>query len=650
MKNTIHVAIQNGVRFLAHKQESDGSFMCLTSTIFDDYSNATVVPAIVPANIVLSSLAHIEETETVHDIKKRVAGFLLTQRGAFWSFNYWYKNTKEYTEIPYPDDLDDTFCALAALYEYDAKLFDGEAMGKIVTMLTMAEDREGGPYNMCLIPKTNGADWKDIDLVVNSNIAYFLYLQDVEVPNLTAFIETSIEEDDYEFPYNTIYPGIYFISRFYKGAKSEHMINLILSKKESDGKWENPLRTALAISALLNLSNGTLWKELGDSIHYIQDTQSKDGSWGSYAFFYQMKREEKTLYAGSESITTAFCIEALNKFQQAEAAHESKNNEAHNSSLGPVLSVKQQYICKAIEERAKKRFAELTPELKTYSLFILSKMIEGDTQKEIILLADWFRQSLGILGNNIQDELIIELGLSNVYGWIAYTIYDDFLDNEGAPNMLSTANVCLRESFAILGHIFPNNFEFTQFYREIFDTIDGANAWETTHCRINSSNKEIHIPEYVDYAQLANRSLGHAINPVAILYKLRYRIDSEESKHVLEFFKHYLIARQLNDDAHDWQEDYARGQISAVVTEIIRDTNNTSTSIKEMEQVFWSKTILSVCQKIIEHITLAKESLSKVSIIEQPQHLLKLLTPIEQSVTHTIESREETQKFIFNFS
>lgn len=308
--------IDRGVGFLAREQQPDGSFFCLVSTMFDDYSRAMIVPAIVPTNIVLSSLIRFPETEEISRIKCRAAKFLLTEKSEYWSFNYWFRGSDWYAKEPYPDDLDDTCCALAALYEYDATFFDHDALSKIVTMLASAEKKEGGPYDMWLVPPEGRTRWNDTDLVVNSNVGFFLSLVGINLPNLNAFIEQSIDRASYEFPYNTIYPAIYFISRFYAGERAEQMIELLLAKQESDGKWENPLRTALALTALINFSGNRFLESLERGVAYLKTAQQADGSWPASSFFFQMKTPEKTLYAGSASTTTALCVEALGRCRE----------------------------------------------------------------------------------------------------------------------------------------------------------------------------------------------------------------------------------------------------------------------------------------------------------------------------------------------
>jgi hypothetical protein len=643
MNNTLHKEIDKGIQFLAHEQKRDGSFLCLVSTKFDDYRNAETVPAIVPTNIVLSSLVHIDRTDTVNNITKKSADFLISEKSGYWSFNYWFRKSLWYKKEPYPDDLDDTFCALAALYEYQPELFDGEVMAKIVTMLTSAEKAEGGPYDMWLVPPEGRKTWNDTDLVVNSNIAFFLSLQDIALPNLTAFIEKSIEDKKYEFPYNTIYPAIYFISRFYKKRKKKHMVDLLLSLQEADGKWENPLRTALAISALINFSGGRYREQLEKGILYLQKTQANDGSWKPFSFYFQMRTKEKTLYAGSSSITTALCIEAMDKWSKCEHAHGKAKVASLEVAVktSPKGSKTEEQIYKAIVTTVKRRFSVCDTELRRESTITITKTLKGDVDKQIVLLPYFFRLSLGDLGRNITDEMIITLGAANMFGWMAYTIYDDFLDEEGDARLLSVANVCLRESAEIFRSVLPRETGFADFSKNVFDCIDSANTWEVVRCR----NIAV-LPDYGDHAKLAERSLGHALSPIAMLFVFGYQAHSVEVEGMMRFFRHYIIARQLNDDAHDWEDDLRKGQVNAAAVKVLKLAKGKKCGADELKKLFWEKAVVTVCKDIIRNVEWAKRDLGRLSVIKDKLFFERLLSIIEDSAQKALVEREGTLKFI----
>lgn len=607
MEKEIKAATRKGIRALALLQKKNGSFMCSTTTVFDDYKKAKFSPAIVPTNIVLSSLVNIPGSKKIKD---KAAKFLLTQKGKYWSFNYWQRNSKEFKEIPYPDDLDDTFCALSALYEHCPKIFKGDVMGKITTLLTGTEIKAGGPYNMWLSHK-GSEKWTKIDLAVNANIAYFLQINGVTLPNLNNYIEKCIKERTFEFPYYTIYPAIYFISRFYKGRYVNDLIKVLLEKKEADGKWENPMRTALAISSLLNLSNQE--QDLDKSVRYLLSAQRKDGTWDPSSFYCELKRKEFTLHAGSSSITTALCLEALGKYQLSK-------------KKGAVIVSDNSLYDKVLSE-ADEKISRLMPELAQSGKEVLNKVLKGD--KNIVLISDLFLKSLG---KSMEEKTLIKLSLANLYGWMAYTVYDDFLDGEGNPGYLPIANVCLRDSQSELEAVL-NDKEFTGISRKIFDEIDGANKWEFANCRTPDL-----LPDFGDLSIIAQKSMGHALGPVAILFAFGYK---DIVPKVLKFFKHYLIARQLNDDAHDWQEDLKNRIVTPVVAMLLSEKKN-----QELGQIFWGKTILKVTKEMSKHIRSAEGIINNLDIVSDKKLLLSLLDPIKYSISKAKNDRKQTIKFI----
>jgi hypothetical protein len=305
-----------------------------------------------------------------------------------------------------------------------------------------------------------------------------------------------------------------------------------------------------------------------------------------------------------------------------------------------------------------------------------------------VLLPYIFRNSLGVSGlhreakeeSRISEELLIQLGAANLYGWIAYTIYDDFLDEEGDSRVLPVANVCHREAVLIfnsVGHV-DASYNFARFARKTMDIIDDANAWETMNCRLDARNANtkaaksagkniISIPDFADYAQLANRSLGHTLGPAAILFNLSYAENSRQFSEVMNFFKHYIIARQLNDDAHDWEDDLRRGQINSVSALILSDsalrgagTDTKGASLEadadmvfdmeKLRHIFWNKTIVEVCRKTIRQVNLSRKSLKKAGIIKDTKIFDKMLSQIEKLVEKTLEERKQTLSFLRAYS
>jgi len=645
MKAQEQKVIDKGIAFLAREQQKDGSFLSLSSPNPRSFAKAKKYHPIFPAFLVLSCLSTLEETPKIKTINQKVAKFLLSQKSKHWSFNYWIRNSPEAKKLPYPDDLDDTFCALSALYQYDPDLIDGTAMAKIVTLLTAVEEKEGGPYRTWLVPQDADEVWKDVDLVANSNIAYFLSLQDVSLPSINALIESAIEAENYTSPYYPlIYPVIYFISRFYKGKKTKKIRDFLLSKREASGKWENPQNTALALSSLLNF--GISSNVLKKSIEYLISRQAK-ALWKPYAFCVDPEIEKKRHYAGSSAVTTAFCLETMGRYSQiSNIKYQISKTQIKNQIIK-----KQEHIYNQVVKKAKQRFSLLDGDLKKQALGVLEATLKKDKDKQIALMPYFFKVSLGEKGKSVPNDLLVKLGVANMCGWIAYTIYDDFLDEEGNPKLLSVANVCLRESTTIYNSLLSEETGFPVFLQKVVDTIDAANTWEVANCHIKYQKlniKNFKIPDYGDFSRLAHRSLGHALGPLAILFSLGFSEKSPEVKNLMKFFKHFLIARQLNDDTHDWEKDLKAGQINAVGARILKKAKSQKLGIEydKLQELFWYEVVVDICQTVLKHLQLARKALEEISIIADPSLLSKLLIPIEHSAQEALKEREETLKFL----
>ena len=652
-KSEILKLLNHGVAFLLREQQKDGSFLSYSTANKRNFKNAKTYHSVFIPALILSSLSALNETAALNDIKGKLAKLLLGQKSEHWSFNYWVRGSDEAKVMPYPDDLDDTFCALSALYLYNPELTAPEVLAKVVMLLTYVEEKEGGPYRTWFVPASAEPVWKDIDLAVNSNIAYFLSLQDVTLDNIIKLVEEKIDKNDYVSPYYpSFYPVIYFISRFYSGEKKDKVINFLLSKKDNNWKWQNPLNTALVVSSLLNLEYSP--PELEKSINYLIKSQ-KNGAWKPYAFCLDPAIKGKKYYAGSSALTTAFCLEALSKYSKGTKDHQKTKTR----KAAADYDAKKMYY--AIIKETQGQIQKLSGTLKKDALRALNQNLKSDKDRQIVLMPYFFKCSLGKRGKEISDSFIVNLGLANLYGWMAYTIYDDFLDNEGDPKLLPAANVFLRELTTIFNDLLPEEIGFRDFFRELMDKLESANNWEVNYCRMKtakSRSKNIRIPIYDTAARLSDRSLGHALGPAAILFSLGYDSRSPEIRDLMEFFSNYLAARQLDDEAHDWEEDLKAGRINAAVSCLLRKAKEKDiftpgrTSYKEgneidyLRELFWYEVMPLVCENMLLFLKRAEEALERIEIISDKFVLKNLLERIERSAQKSIKERGETVSFL----
>lgn len=643
--------IDRGIAYLFSKQQEDGSFLSQSSKRLENFTKARIFHSTFSTSLILSCLNNLKDSPKLKEIKKKAVFFLLKQKSEYWSFNYWARNSKEAKTMPYPDDLDDTFCALSAIYEHNQELLDGTAMAKIVQLLTFCEQKEGGPYKTWVVKESKDKIWQDVDLVVNTNIAYFLHLLDIDMPKLNEFIKSSIDKENFKSSYYpSMYIVIYFISRFFKRDYIIHFEKLIFSKKKKDGSFNNPLYTALAILTLFNL--GTKFNKLQASITYLIKTQQGDGSWKPYAFYIDPTVKGQTYYAGSPALTTAFCLNALQKYVEEINKFPNEKSQKANDFYNQVV------------EKVKQRLSLMDKNIKDQALYYLDATLKADKDRQIALLPYYFKLALGENGRSIKNNFMILLGIANLFGWIAYTIYDNFLDEEGDPKSLPIANITLRELTLIFNNILPKKSGFPTFFRSVMDEIDSVNLWEVTQCRIKVINNKINlkhliIPDYGNYEKLAKRSGGIALGAIAILFSLGFTIESSEIQSMLIFFKHYIIARQLNDDAHDWEKDLKMGHINSVGSLLLnkiykRKTNSEVDSdisifIPKLQKIFWYEIIDNVCKNIFEHIQLARKALEKCEIVVDYKLLDKLLVKYEQAAKLALSERENAIKFLQSY-
>ncbi len=637
MKNKrVTTAIQKALVYLASQQRSDGGFESYSSPttqpFFPDYTyRTTFFPA-----LMLSALSGCQAD--AEPIRAKLAQFLLSQRSKNGSFNYWARDSKESKLLPYPDDLDDTFCALSALYLYDTDLVDEVMLAQMVKLLVAVEVTAGGPYRTWLVSKTAPAVWRDVDSMVNANIAYFLSLVARPLPSLTGFMADTIQAGRISSPYYpTAYSGWYYMARAYDGPARSLLTEQILAEQHPDGHWHSPLATALSVSALLRL--GTLL--VSPAIDFLLQSQADDGSWGAEAFCVDPKRGGHAYYGGAATLTTAFVIEALELY--VRTSPKTQPTARRPVFQGQLLAA------------ARKDIGGLSPELRRSTLAALEHTLLGKNGKEVSTLSQVFYASLRTQPQ-ISPTLFGTLSLANLYGWVSYTIYDDFLDNEGQPKQLPVANALARLSLQKFVGALPEHAEFRHTVRATFDAMDNANSWEIAHCRFEVQGGRIligQLPRYGQRQQLAQRSLGHTLPPLGVLAAIGVPPSSEAAQLVVAGLRHYIIARQLNDDAHDWKEDLRAGHISYVVAVLLRELRVAPGEwlpldqlVAQAEKQFWHHTLASACRRIRQHMYVGREALSRSELLTESNELSQMFDAIELTVRKTLRTVDQAERFL----
>lgn len=583
--------------------------------------------------LALESLAGIEGRQW-KACRRKLGKFLLSQKSPRGSFNYWIKDTYKFRNEPYPDDLDCTFYALAALYLWKPGLLEGKDYGQIALLLTSAEQSVGGPYRTWLVKDRADKVWQDVDLAVNCNIAYFLALQEVELPNLTVLFDKAIITNRLISPYYpSSYPIAYFISRFYKGNNKPELLEMVALLL---GQANNLLDAALAFLALINLQADQQILQAGwEKLWHYRGELGK-----IYPICYDPFIQGKPQYCGSSALAGAYLAQAVSRWEKYELAQKSTQNRNDSE------------VCKAInkvETLYRSVFADCGEEIQKEAELYLEK-IKGLRMREEIMLLPWrFGRSLR---RGVEEKLLYKLCLVSLLGWVAYSIYDDFLDGEGRPGRLNLANVCLRR----LSQLFSNKKDADRF-NHILNIVDQANAWEIANCRLEVDEGVVKIisklPDWDGYGQLAGKSFGHALGPLTIMERVGYGNSSPEYQKVESFFWTYLIAKQLSDDMHDWLEDLGCGRLNAVGAALIqvwRERNKRKNLLlakekKYLKEIFWKEVAEIFCGEILSKCKQAREALGSLEIGLEKKWLGENLAELEYSARLTLKEKKDFLDF-----
>jgi hypothetical protein len=289
-------------------------------------------------------------------------------------------------------------------------------------------------------------------------------------------------------------------------------------------------------------------------------------------------------------------------------------------------------------------------------LGIIRNVIEKDKDGIVTATPLLVYKSLSVNNQKlINKDLICTLGQINLLGWCAYMIYDGIIDKDSDTDQLPIANIICRE-MEIEFEKLPIKKEtgFFELYKKIMQEIEISNWHELNHWRFDLKKDSISLKEF-DFNIMANRSMGHALSSIAILCKLNLSTKSLEVKKLLSYFKCFIIARQMNDDAHDWLEDFNKGQINSANYQMIKKYNNNlmnlNRALKDKNKVkleFWKEIIPNYCKKIVEYGNEANKNLKELKIINN-KYLMKLNQNNINIANKTLEESTKTLEFVKHY-
>lgn len=620
--------------YLAGQQLEDGSFAAMAGTNPEAFMPQRQQPSIFPTILILDCLHSVVGSEA---IRQRASKYVEAQVSPQGSWNYWDTQTNAVVHEPYPDDLDDTACALAALKHTDPAWVTSFRLGQFARLLVAAEEKAGGPYNTWLIDTKKAAQWRQTDVAVNANIAYALSLEATRLHNLDTYLIGALRQQTLASAYYVgELPVIYFLSR-----AASRSINRVLRKRVlkllDERVGYNALQNALLLSAACRLE---IPKSRLQAIARVLQNQKRHGYWPAEAFYIDPAYSGHQHYGGSAALTTAFALEALVAF----ATNEDQTPVMISNRRGTPL------IMQAIQEDARRI---VDSDLRRHYLKTARLVVNDRAGDQIVEPA---RHIVRAGKYKLSDAQIEALDRASVNGWIAYTLYDNVLDGDGSRAQLAVANAALRRSQAYFMGVLPNNQAYQRLVQHTFDTMDAVNYWEVESARATIENGKIIInklPAYAeDYRQLAERSVGHGLAACSVLVVHYGRVNAKPIKQLQSFYHHFLIARQLHDDAHDWEDDLAAGRLSSVVVLMLKNSYTlpccftVKSELETLRQDFWLHTITEVTAAIQEHIAAAREVLVQLSQEMDCSVFSGWLDKLEAAADVALQGRQDAMQFM----
>ncbi len=574
----------------------------------DKLANDTAsIDALEPA-VIAATLQALTVVESNDSVKQRLALVLRTQL------------TKEWISA---GDLLGVFYALSALRCYD-KTIPGDMMAHAVQRLVRSEVAPGGPYMS--LDKTLSAE-------ANASIVCFL-AGDAQLPAAERYAAEATQRMLYDLKPAKARRLIYLVAPALPADARSEVLRIVRKQLAGATSGGNPLEVALLISTLARLDDPA---ECGGLVDHLAQQLNNRTVVSGRLFAVPIQPRPSSILA------TALILEALSL---CLAASKPKPAAVSNSSYHHEVL-----------QRVNKRLADLPSPLDASGIKIWNEVVQADKNHEIVLMPRFFAESLRA-DPVTSDEVLAQLGEASFFCWIATIIYDDFIDEEGVPAMLPVANVAHRISLGIYCRLLAGSPGLYDFVEQTYDRVDRANAWELQNTRAEVTGSTITLlalPRYGTRMVLADRAFGHAIGPMLVAMRLPY-VRPSQIANAQKALNHYLIARQLNDDLHDWRDDLRAGQLSAVLTGLLRDAGVTpgvydlDTLTSQLEMYLFRHGLKKQCSQLLAHVTHCRRALYLSGLTVQPGGFGRLVDALEASAREALQIHATRQAFLQSYT
>jgi hypothetical protein len=303
-------AIQKGLDYLAQTQRPSGEFATYTSSRLDMVGAEARPKSVYLTTFVIHALSCLPASPLIEQIQHRAGDFLAREQEDNGAWHYDGRGGQ--WQIPL--DLDDTCCAVAALF-----ILGQRPVLSFYAHLWQNEVAPGGPYYTWIgVDHTNDSSFAcDIDILVNANILFCGGLLNLPLPRTADYARQIIHNETYQSHTICVSPHfpIYALSRAYGDGKVDAltpampaMQDYVLTKLPPP--QTEPVAFYLACLAVSLLNLPITLPLVEPYLAALLASQESDGHWPAWATYVSYGGH----YDGAPALATALALEALGKY------------------------------------------------------------------------------------------------------------------------------------------------------------------------------------------------------------------------------------------------------------------------------------------------------------------------------------------------
>jgi hypothetical protein len=607
-----------------------------------------------PSALVLALLSPLHDFLVTNSSGKKLIQKLdflkelaIHQKSVSGSWNYYLRTEK--TKNNLPDDLDTTCTMYLALQQSQLHL-SGEQLSQLLLLLTNSEREPGGPYQTWLV-SSNQSEWSDIDPTVNALVGALLQTQNVQLPGLNQFFKKNWPRRITSPYYLDDAITAFWLSSWWKSP----------SKIKLQRWWDSKLRLLnnnleLTVSSRCQLIlAGLNWHLLNPSeaLIFLSPLLQNLPLIKADPYCLHQKKYSQNIFLCSHQLDYAWLIRTYWQITIFLETQLSIKTQTLTSSEKRNLKI----IDKNIMVWIKKLPKPISSQLKIFA----QKLLKTDENHELTL---WVTRSAKQICKkfSLNHAQLSKLNTAHFTGWLAYSVYNKVTDELATKGKecLPAANLALLKTSELwyqLGLTLkpPTRTKFLDFFHQAFLEMEKAHAVRlASYYHQKKYNSKIKTSTLV--RQLSNRSLGHLLSIIFLLYH-----ENFPKKEVLSWLsagRYFLAAKQLADDLHDWELDWINKTITPVVASLRHSSTTMSKSwpknIKTQQKIqsfFWTK-VLPVYLKIgVIWLQKAQNKLSAVKSIDVAQvPLWKDINRLKSTYLRWENERTQTTTFLNHYN